>query len=136
MRRKIGLMGICISASMLAQAPAFGVPLGTYVQAASNPDKQSRMLNDAYDTAVARTLAGLRVDHFKDGKQKTPERIENDRKLADIVENLAGHMTSDQSGALIIMIDQYAQAQPNTEVEDVIISFLLTEAKKKVGQGR
>jgi hypothetical protein len=33
------------------------------------------------------------------------------------------------------MIDQYAKAQPNTELEDVITSFLLSEAIKRVSQG-
>jgi hypothetical protein len=133
-KKQIGM--VCLLAVLLAPATAFAVPLGTYVQAASDPDRQGKMLNDAYDTAVARTLAGLRVEHFADGREKTPQRIARDRKLADVVEDLAAHMSDDQSGALIVIIDQYAHAQPNTELEDVIIGFLLTEGKKKLGEGQ
>jgi len=136
MKWSIQIACMYATCGLLMPATANAVALGVYEQAAKDSAKQSKLLNEAYDTAVARTLAGLRVAHFKDGKQKTPGRIENDRKLANAVEALTGHLTRDQSGALIIMIDQYAQAQPDTELEDVIISFLLTEAKKRAGQGQ
>ena len=127
---------VCLSAVLMAPARTFGVPLSTFEQAASDQSKQNKMLDDAYDTAVARTVTGLRSSTFPDGKQKTPQRAARDMKLAAIVDDLAAHMSDDQSGALIIMIDQYAKAQPNTELEDVIIGFLLTEGKKKLGEGQ
>jgi hypothetical protein len=43
---------------------------------------------------------------------------------------VAAHPSDAQSKALINMIEEYAAAQPNTELEDVISSFLLKEAKK------
>jgi len=127
---------ICIVGGLLVPAVAYAVTLRVFEQAASNPARQGQLLNDAYDTAVARTLTGLRSSKFPDGKQKTPERAARDMKLAGVAEDLAGHMSDQQSGSLIIMIDQYATAKPDTELEDVIIGFLLTEARKKAGQGQ
>src|SRR5262249_70687 len=105
--------------------PVFAISLNAYEQAAASPAKQNQIFKEAYATAVARTLAGLRSSTFPDGKQKKPERIDRDKKMANIVEGEVGRLTDDQSGALVIMIDRYAQAQPNTQLEDVIIGFLL-----------
>jgi hypothetical protein len=124
-----------IVAVLLTPLAAWAVTLSAFEQAASDSAKQSKILDEAYGAAVARTVVELRSSTFTDGKQKTAARLARDRKLADIVDDLAAHMSDEQSGALIIMIDQYAQAQPTTELEDVIESFLLTEAKKKMASG-
>lgn len=125
---------VCVAAFMslalLAPAVAVAVPLNVYESAQSDRAKQTQILNDAYSTAVARTVTGLRSSTFTDGKLKSPQRLENDRKLADVVDRIATHPTVAQSQSLLVMIEQYAAAQPNTELEDVISSFLLTEAKK------
>ncbi|MBI1181518.1 MAG: hypothetical protein GC201_13260 [Alphaproteobacteria bacterium] len=124
-----------IAAVLLTPLAARAVTLSAYEQADSDPAKQTQIFKDAYTTAIGRTLAGLRDEKFTDGKQKTPQRIVRDRKLADIVDGMVAHLTKDQSESLTVMIDQYAQAQPTTELEDVIESFLLTEAKKKMASG-
>lgn len=118
------------SAAFLTPVAASAVSLGVYEAARSDFPKQSKMFHEAYSTAVAKTVTQLRASTFRDGKVKSPQRIENDRRLAGAVDALAANMTSAQSDGLIVMIEKYAAAQPNTELEDVIASFLLTEAKK------
>jgi hypothetical protein len=119
-----------LSVAVLVSIPASAVPLGVYEAARSDFAKQTQMFHNAYSTAVSKTVTQLRASTFPDGKVKSPQRQENDRRLADAVDALAGNMTSAQSDALIVMIEKYAAYQPNTELEDVIASFLLTEAKK------
>jgi len=116
--------------ALLAPTIACAVPLGVYESARSNPAKQSQLFHEAYLTGLSKTVTQLRSSTFPDGKVKSPQRLEKDRNLADAVDALAGHLTDKQSDALIVLIEQYAAAQPNTELEDVISSFLLTEAKK------
>jgi len=116
--------------ALLAPTIACAVPLGVYESARSNPAKQSQLFHEAYLTGLSKTVTQLRSSTFPDGKVKSPQRLEKDRNLADAVDALAGHLTDKQSDALIVMIEQYASAQPNTALEDVISSFLLTEAKK------
>jgi len=106
------------------------VTSGAYLQAANNRAKQAEMFKDAYETGVARTLVGRRSPTFKDGREKTSQRLERDRQLADNVEKIAGHLTDKQAGDLVNMIAEYGAAQPDTELVDVIEGFLLTEAKK------
>ena len=130
------IAGICASVALLSPVGTYAVPLHVYEEARSNPDKQRQIFKDGYATAVARTLVGLRSPTFPDGKQKIAPRIARDRSEADIVEAMVGHLTDEQAGALVVMIDQYATAKPYTELEDVITGFLLTEARKKVGQGQ
>jgi hypothetical protein len=113
---------------------AFAVPVSAYEQA--TPPRQTQIFKEAYSTAVARTLTALRSSTFPDGKQKIAARIARDRKMADIVENdFVGHLSDEQTGGLVVLIDQFAKAKPDTQLEDVIISFLLTEAMKRVSQG-
>jgi hypothetical protein len=115
---------------------ACAVPVSVYEQATNNPTRQTQIFKEAYATAVARTLTALRSSNFPDGKQKISSRITRDRKMADIVENnFVGHLSDEQTGGLVILIDQFAKAKPDTQLEDVIISFLLTEAIKRVSQG-
>jgi hypothetical protein len=136
MHWKKQIVGVCLWVALLTPTLALAIPLSVYEQAASDPSKQNRIFKDAYAAAVARTLVGLRDEHFPDGKQKITQRIARDKKLADIVEGMVGEISDEQTGALVIMIDQYAKAQPQTELEDVIIGFLFSEAKKKLGEGQ
>jgi len=129
------MTGILLSVALLAPVVASAVSLSVYESARSDPATQSKMLNEAYSTAVAKTVTQIRSSRFADGKVKSPQRLENDRKLADAVEKLAANLTYKQSGDLLVMIEQYAAAQPNTELEDVISSFLLSEAKKQLKSG-
>ena len=48
---------------------------------------------------------------------------------------MVGHLTNEQLDTLVNLIAQYTQV-PHTELEDVISSFLLTEADKPVDQRR
>ena len=82
-----------------------------------------------FETAVVNTLAGLRHAYFTDGKEKTPQRIQSDKERADRIERIAPHLTANQAMTLIKMIAEYAAAQPNTDLKDVIAGFLLAEAK-------
>jgi hypothetical protein len=127
---KPNLVTAFLSAVILMPAFASAVSLGEYTKASNNPAKQSQMFKPAYETAVARTLVALRDTHFKDGKEKTARRIERDRERASRIESMVGRLTTEQAAALVNMIAEYAQAQLNTELEDVISSFLLTEADK------
>ncbi|HEY4074883.1 MAG TPA: hypothetical protein VGM52_17435 [Herbaspirillum sp.] len=127
---RIVFVAAFMSVALLAPTIASAIPLGVYESARSDPAKQSRMFHEAYIKALSRTVTQLRSSTFADGKIKTPQRLENDRKFAGAVDALAGHLTDAQSDALIVMIEQYAAAQPKTELEDVIAGFLLTEAKK------
>ena len=128
------LMAIFLSAAMLLPSMAFATTLRLYEQARNDPAKQSQLLNKAFETSIARTLAALRDTHFKDGKAKSVQRVERDRARANRVESTVRHLTDKQSGNLVNMIAQYAEAQPDTELEDVISSFLLTEADKLLDQ--
>jgi maltodextrin utilization protein YvdJ len=124
------ITGVFLSVALMAPVVASAVPLSVYESASSEPAKQIKIFNDAYSTAVSQTVTQLRSSTFADGKVKSAQRLVNDRRLADVVDALAAHATDAQSKALINMIEEYAAAQPNTELEDVISSFLLTEAKK------
>ena len=126
------LVAAFMSAAMLVPSAASAVTLSVYESARSDRAKQSQIVHDAYSTSVSTIVTQLRSSTFADGKVKSPQRLENDRKLADEVDALAANLTDQQSGALLVMIEQYAAAQPNTELEDVISSFLLTEAKKQL----
>jgi len=114
---------------LLAATVTFAVPLSVYEQAGNDPARQTKIFKTDFEAAVASTLTALRNTHFKDGKVKTPQRIERDKERADRIEQIAPHLTASQVKALISMIAEYAAAQPNTELGDVIASFLLTEAK-------
>ena len=122
----IFLPGALLAASVTSSA----VPLSVFEQAGNDPARQTQIFKTDFEAAVARTLTALRNTHFKDGKEKTPQRIERDKERADRIEQIAPHLTTNQVKALISLIAQYAAAQPNTELGDVIVSFLLTEAKK------
>ena len=121
-----------MSAAVLVPSTASAVTLGVYESARNNPAKQSQLFNDAYETALSRTVTALRDTHFTDGKEKSPARIARDRLRAERVELIAGHLTDKQSDDLIVMIEKYAAAQPHTELEDVIASFLLTAANMPI----
>ncbi len=127
------ITGIFLSAALLAPTIASATPIRVYEQA--SPTQQAEILKDSYKTAVANTISSLRATHFKNGKEKTPERIERDKVRADIIERIAPHLTDKQEIALTSLIDQFAQAQPDTELEDVIASFLLTEANNQINDG-
>jgi hypothetical protein len=60
--------------------------------------------------------------------------INRDKGKANRIESMVGHLTNEQLDTLVNLIAQYTQAQPNTELEDVISSFLLTEANKQLDQ--
>ena len=126
------MTGILLSVALLAPVVASAVSLSVYESARSDPARMSKIFHEAYSTALSKTVTQLRSSRFADGKVKSPQRLQNDRKLADAVDALAEHPTDKQSDALIVMIEQYAAAQPNTELEDVISSFLLSEAKKQL----
>jgi len=118
-----------LSADLLIPATASAVSLRTFQQAADDPSRQMALFKADFETSVTSTLAGLRSTHFKDGKEKIPDRIRRDRERADRIEKMAPHLTSDQMKTLISMIGQYTAAQPETDLKDVIVGFLLTEAK-------
>ena len=69
-----------LSTVLLVPSVASAVPLGAYESARSDPAKSTHMLNEAYSIAVARTVSGLRSPAFTDGKVKSPQRLQNDRK--------------------------------------------------------
>jgi hypothetical protein len=87
-------------------------------------------MKQASERALSRTLSGLASTSFKDGKAKTAARMQHDRTRAERIEFIVGHFSREQSQALYKLIDDYARAQPDTELEAVIESFLLTEADK------
>ncbi|MGA7950940.1 MAG: hypothetical protein WCA45_12390, partial [Thiobacillaceae bacterium] len=124
------IASIFLPGALLATTAALAVPLSVFEQAGNDPARQTQIFKTDYEAAVAGTLTALRNTHFKDGKEKTPQRIERDKERADRIEQIAPHLTKNQVKALISLIAQYAAAQPNTELGDVIVSFLLTEAKK------
>ena len=126
------LTAVLLSAAMLMPSIAFAVTLSAYENASNDPAKQSQIFNEAYSTALSKTVTQLRSSTFADGKEKTQQRLDKDRKLAILVNEVAVYATDEQSWALIIAIEKYAAAQPNTELEDVIVSFFLTEARKKL----
>jgi hypothetical protein len=124
------MTGIVLSASLLLGMLGSAVTCRTYEQGRNDPAKQSKLFNNAFEEAIGRTLAGLRDTHFRDGKEKSQQRIERDQARASRVESLVADLTNEQSSALIKMIAQYAEAQPDTTLEDVISGFLLAEADK------
>ncbi len=126
------MTAILLSVALLVPVVASAVSLSVYESAKSDPARMSKIFHEAYSTALSKTVTQLRSSRFADGNVKSPQRLQNDRKLADAVDALAEHPTDKQSDALIVMIEQYAAAQPNTELEDVISSFLLSEAKKQL----
>ena len=115
-------------APLLGPTVASAVPLSEYEQAADIPAKQMTIFKSDFESTVTDTLAALRNAHFKDGKEKSPERIQRDNERASRIERIAPHLTPDQAKTLINMIAEYAAAQPHTDLRDVIASFLLTEA--------
>ena len=123
------IRGIFASGALLVSTFSSAVPLSVFEQAGNDPARQAQIFRSDYGAAVAGTLTALRDRHFKDGKEKTPQRIERDKERADRIEQIAPHLTTNQVKALISMIAEYAAAQPNTELGDVIASFLLTETK-------
>jgi hypothetical protein len=124
------LLATSVSAGLLLSSIASAVTLGAYEQARSDWPSQSQILKQAYEAALSETLFRLRSTSFKDGKAKVQTRIERDKTRADRIEYIVSHFTEQQSKALAKLIDDYSQAQPNTELEAVIVSFLLTEANK------
>lgn len=116
-------------ATLLAPTVASAVPLGEYEQAADIPAKQMTIFKSDFESTVTNTVTALRNAHFKDGKEKTPERIQRDNERANRIEQIAPRLTQNQVKTLINMIAEYAAAQPNTDLRDVIAGFLLTEAK-------
>ena len=121
-----------LSFAILTPSIASAVTLSVYEQAGDDSAKQSKIWNEAYSTALAKTVAGLRSSTFTDGKEKTQQRLDKDRRLAILVNEVAVYMTDEQGWALLIAVEKYAAAQPNAELEDVIASFFLTEARKKL----
>ena len=116
-------------ATWLEPTVASAVPLSEYEQAADIPTKQMTIFKSDFETAVVNTLAGLGHAYFTDGKEKTPQRIQSDKERAGRIERISRHLTANQAMTLIKMIAEYAAAQPNTDLKDVIAGFLLTEAK-------
>jgi hypothetical protein len=111
-----------------ASAPAPGVALAAYAR--SDNASRSLLMKQAYERALSRTLSWLESTSFKDGKAKTAARVQHDRARAERIEFIVGHFSREQSQALYKLIDDYTRAQPDTELEAVIASFLLTEADK------
>jgi hypothetical protein len=130
-RAQKAITGLFLSLALLAPTIASAVTLSVYESARSDPAKQSRIFHEAYSTAVSKIATQLGSSTSADGV-KTPQRLENDGKLADVVDEIAAHPTDAQADALIVMIKQYAAVQPSTELEDLIAGFLLTEAKKQI----
>ena len=128
------MSAVMLVPSMTSAREPGTVTLGVYEAARHDPAKQSRMFKDAYEWAVASTLVALRDAHFTDGKTKTPQRLERDKARATRIENMVGHLTDKQLDDLVNLIATYADAQPNTKLEDVIVSFLLREADKQPNQ--
>src|SRR6185312_5570370 len=116
---------VVLSFAMLAPSMASAVPLSVYEQASSDPARQSHIFNEAYSTALSKTVTGLRSSTFADGKEKTQQRLDKNRRLAILVNEVAVYGTDEQGWALLIAVEKYAAAQPNTELEDVITSFFL-----------
>ncbi len=110
------------------------VPLGEHEQVGKNPAMQLQIFKSDYETAVATTLAVPRNVHFSDAKVKTPQCMERDRERADRIEQMATHLRKQAGGSADQDDRQYAAAQPNTNPEDVIAGFLLTDARTQVDQ--
>jgi hypothetical protein len=124
--RKVVTVGF-FAAAMLPQ-PAFSVSVREYDQARHDQQKQSDTLKAAYETAIAQAVAGLRDRHFSDGREKSPERVKRDRERADRIDYLVRHVTKERSRALIQAIDQAVLDEPNRELVDVIITFLMNQS--------
>lgn len=128
MNKLVSLIAL-MTVDVLIPATASAVSLRAFQQAADDPPRQMALFKTDFEASVTNTLAALRSTHFKDGKEKIPDRIKRDRERADRIERMAPHLTSDQMKTLIGMIRQYSAAQPETDLKDVIVGFLLTEAK-------
>ncbi len=123
------LAATSLFALLLVPSISFAVTLGVYEQAHSDPAKQSKIFKDAYDTALSTTLFRLRSTTFTDGKGKSAARIQRDSEQAQNMQQLGPHLTKTQVNALMSLVEQYAAAQPETELEAVITSFLLKESQ-------
>jgi ABC-type transport system involved in cytochrome bd biosynthesis fused ATPase/permease subunit len=124
------MTGLFLSASLLLPTLTSAIPLRAYQQARNDPAKQSQIFKDSFTTAIAKTVTALRSTHFRDGKEKSQQRIEREQDRANRVEKVVATMTDDQAAALVKLIAQYAEAKPDMELEDVISGFLLLEADK------
>ena len=102
------LTAVFLSLAMWVPSMASAVTLSAYENAQSDPAKQSKILHEASSTALAKTVTQLRSSTFADGKEKTQQRLDKDRKLAILVNEVAVYATDDQSWALIIAVDKYA----------------------------
>lgn len=91
------LTAVFLSLAMLMPSVASAVTLSAYENAQSDPAKQSKLFHEAYSTALAKTVTGLRSSTFADGKEKTQQRLDKDRKLAILVNEVAVYATDDQS---------------------------------------
>jgi hypothetical protein len=116
------------AATAPAPTPAPGVALAAYAR--SDNASRSLLMKQAYERALSRTLSGLESTSFKDGRAKTAAGAQHDRARAERIEFIVGHFSREQSQALYKLIDDYTRAQPDTELEAVIESFLLTEADR------
>jgi hypothetical protein len=130
-RTQKAITGVFLSVALMAPTIASAVTLSVYESARSDPAKQSQIFHEAYSTAVSKIAAQLGSSTFADGVT-TRQRLENNVKLADAVDEIAAHPTDAQSDALIVMIEQYAAVRPSMELEDLIAGFLLVEAKKQL----
>lgn len=123
------LTAAVLFALLLVPSISFAVTLGEYEQAHSDPAGQTKIFKEAYDTALSKTLLSLLSATFTDGKGKSPARLQSDSEQAQRMEQLGPHLTKTQMDALMSLVEQYAAAQPETELEAVITSFLLTESQ-------
>jgi hypothetical protein len=124
-KRVLAAWWVCL---LLGPSLSFAITLREYEQARNDPARQSGLFKEAYDATLARTLSSLRSPTFPDGKAKIPARIQRDAERAKRIEQFGPHLSSAQTDALTKLIDQYAAAQPDTQLEAVITSFLLTES--------
>ena len=114
---------------LLTPSLSLAITLREYEQARSDLARQAKIFAEAYDATVVRTLSSLRSATFPDGKTKTPARTQRDAEQAQRIEQFAAHLTKAQTDALMNLIAQYAGAQPETQLEAVITSYLLTESE-------
>jgi hypothetical protein len=71
-----------------------------------------------------------------DAENKSPQRLADDQARANRIESFAGHLTNEQTGALVKMLDDAYVDEPGMELEVVISSFLMREADKAVQSHR
>jgi hypothetical protein len=114
---------------LLVPSISSAITLREYEQARGDPATQAKIFTEAYDTALSTTLVRLKATTFKDGKVKTPARIQSDSDQAQRIQQLGPHLTTTQMDALMNLVAQYAAAQPETELEAVITSYVLTESQ-------